>query len=172
MSNLRLRIKNIINEGEFDWVDTVAPRLEVGRPVTERNPKNTFRFDMEFMHGDADAYTNKVFDIKADDQDTLNHWLLAIELNQSSGRDGTDEIAKTLFDQGVRPWDLDDYYEEFEFEDSDDTEIINSISEILDDEISEWDSNGYGRASTQGFSITYFDENGLEHEVKINPINQ
>jgi hypothetical protein len=162
-------IKTILKEEEFDWVDSVAPRLEIGDPIS--NPKNKFKFDMEFMHGDADAYTNKTLLIDAEDQDKLNHWLLAIELNQKHGRDGGHNVAYDLYQKGIRPWHLSSYYDPEDYDEEDPDEMIESMAEIIDEEISEYDSSGYdGMAGNAGFKVTYFDKTGLEHKVKINPL--
>jgi len=164
MKNL---IKTILKEEGFDWVESVAPRLEVGEPIS--NPKNKFKFDMEFMYGDTGGYTNKTLLISADDQDKLNHWLLAIELNQKAGRDGGYEVAQKLYDKGIRPWHLDDYQSPEDYGE-DENEIIIGLTEMIEEEISEYDGLDDGMALNVGFKVTYFDETGLEHKVKINPL--
>lgn len=37
--------------------------LEIGAPIVRNTPTDVFQFEVQFMHGDADAYTTNTFNI-------------------------------------------------------------------------------------------------------------
>lgn len=64
-------------------------------PVSTNNPKNTLQVKLEFMHGDADAYTHKTFDIRIPNTDNKELLIGRILEGISTGIDLMDEDGYT-----------------------------------------------------------------------------
>lgn len=53
-------IRRILREGDFDWVGEAESPLVIGDPkVAPKNPTNTVLVTVNWMSGDADAYSEE-----------------------------------------------------------------------------------------------------------------
>ncbi len=119
-------------------------KLVVGQPVMRAAPKDTFQFELVFMHGDADAYTKQKLEVK--DYDLACRVLSALnELADAELSDRPD--ARTLLE--VLCGDQSDVFE------------------VLEDFAMEGDvtSDHQFLAMISEINITYFDANGIEYLV-------
>jgi hypothetical protein len=172
MKNL---IKFILKEEEenFDWVRDAQQRIEIGKPIDF--PKNKFKFVINYMHGDADGYTDNVIMVDGGNLELVDKYVTVLEALDGS-REPYDAIDK-LIEQGIRPWDLDEYWNDPRF-DVERKEAENDKEKLRDwfsDSFSEGnfiehDMHYDGYARMIEFTATYFNHQGLEHRVKINKL--
>ena len=111
--------------------------IKLGKRVSESNPRKTFRFELEYMHGDADGDSTDVFDIENEDHAIAFDKFL--KANENKGRHCDEWEDSDFFDESM---ELDFYWM--------------------------YDAGGTDhQASYEGYTLTYFDENGIEFEAEI-----
>lgn len=129
-------------------------QLTINREVVIEVPKSQFKVQVNFMFGDADGSATEevlIDDNKRDELERFIKCLIMCNAAFPNGRGGGSE-----YDYDNVP-DYDRYFSE----DWDDEE---TEPEIYCEHPNEPD--GYGYQSTfRGFSITHFDESGVEREV-------
>ena len=152
-------------------------KLEIGKPLkkVKKLPKNQYKFIISLMGGDADAYFSQKLFVDGDDPnlERFLNFLDNCEKEYPRGKKGFDDYT------GVEDYHLfvgyeDDYPEEIE---------ENGVwRETTQEDLDKWDKEGYdcgiqfewesnheyfGVSSFDGFTVTYFDENSIEHKVKV-----
>ncbi len=136
-------------------------RLIIGKSLVKTNPKNKFKFVFDFMHGDADGSSTTDFLVDKDNE-YLDRFL--------DFMDAMDNIDPDECEKKDRPKDWYLFYHLFHgvsYEDEDSDEEQPEINHGIDfdwDHDHTCDNSRY--AYMTGMTITYFDENGVEHEVK------
>lgn len=162
-------IKKILKE-DFDWVDNVPSIFEIGEPLPTQSPKNTYRLYVYFNHGNTminDDYSN----YPTDRIDSLINDIKILN-TLYSGRDTEDGI-RTLVDDYMSGQSyirsLVDEYLDPDFRDDEDA-VMQAMEDVLRDyNFIEWDSYGESSyATVERMYVTYFDEHGVEHGVKVN----
>ena len=179
---MRDSIKKILKE-DFDWVtrDTV-PFLEIGEPLKNQAPKNMYRLHVE--HGVGEDHGTWIPNWMNYDPtrnlDMLVRHIKILNWLHSNHREGiwgladawlegeewvlspedNKNIRKIMEDEGLTIED-DSYY------------IRDTIWEWLNDELMdyglrEYDSYYQEDATVEDWRVTYFDEFGVEHAVKVN----
>ena len=131
-------------------------KFKIGKKLTPEIHKNEYRININFMYGDADGYEDvDIFVSKEEENNELPRFIVfldnCIKLYESSGRCGYDTYDE-VEDYGY-------FVDECEENESEDPQIIL-----------EWPydpSNGGTKATIEGYTITYFDEDGYEYGVKI-----
>ena len=176
-------VRGDVNEN-FDWAinDTVS-FLEIGPPLTQSNPKNTYRLHMTHGHGeDAATWADNWYNVSVRDIDHLIRVIkIADKLHGArSFYDAMTDLINMWF-EGEK-WVLSDRDNEniqkeirdneWDLEEDRDT-IFDYIREWLDDELTDmglrsYDSYHQDDATLERIYVTYFDEFGVEHQVKIN----
>lgn len=179
---MRDNIKKILRE-DFDWaVKDTVPFLEIGEPLKNQAPKNQYRLHVTHGVGEDGAtwVPNWVNYDPTRNLDMLMRHIKIVSWLQSNHREGvwgladawlegeewvlSDEdnknIRKTMEEEG---WTIE--------EDGD--SIRDYIWEWLNDELTdyairEYDSYYQDDATIEDWRVTYFDEFGVEHAVKVN----
>jgi len=170
-------MKNLINKilkEDWGWVDDVSEVLEIGEPLTMSNPKNMFRVYVQHGHGEDNAtWSDNYWSVSVKDIDKVLTQLKILRILAGNGYFYTvqhivDEVLK-----GNTEYILD--YEAFKsdydrmIEEEDGDSLFDAISEALSDwGMYEYDSYSGDAATLENYKITYFDEFGVEHKVKIN----
>ena len=185
-------IKQIIKE-DFDWVtnDTVS-FLVIGEPLTVHQPKKVYRLHMTHGTGEERGtwVPNYIDYDPRDNLDTLvRHIKILSYLNQNyeSGLIGlamlfvNDGETWVLSNDGIK--ELRDTVGEYDVERDawvddegdvlDEGDIIDVIYDWLGEElrdygITQYDSYHQDEATIEDWGVTYFDEFGVEHMVKVN----
>lgn len=104
-----------------------------------KKPKNTYNINVQYVHGDGDAYTDLDFDFK-DSSDKIKEVLsILLEAKNISA----DKYSSLIEEKGLY-WD--DWWQFFDT----DSTTLDKCARIKD------------------VTVTYFDENGIEYEVEIN----
>ena len=136
----------------------MTSRLKIGKPLTKTNPKNSYKFVFDFMHGDADGDSTTEFVVDKDNE-YIDRFL---EFMDAMDTIDPDDVKKKN-----RPKDWDFFMEQF----SGTSWIGDEEKEVKHGIDFEWDRDqtcdGCRYASLSGPTVTYFDENGLEYAVKV-----
>lgn len=148
-------------------------KLIIGKPIKKQNiiPKNQYKFRIDLMGGDADAdFVEKVM-VDADNPylDRFITFLENCKKKYPHGKGGYDDYNDV---EDYWLFCSDEYPDEFEI----DGQIVddeNIIHKYIDDEMEkcgigfEWKSNYeyFGISSFEDYTVTYFDENGVEYKV-------
>lgn len=169
---MRKTILKILKE-DFDWIDDVPSFIEITEPVVQSNPKNVFRLHWTNEHytGDYDVWENDWTTFPNDGNGTyrLTRYLKILDVGVNKGRLNTRELAKLYFSGGHDYIATDWMVSELSKNGLTDEEKIEQLSDMLSDDFS--DMGFYrGNSTLERWSVTYFDENGIEFKTKINKI--
>lgn len=135
--------------------------FKIGSPVVkESNPTNAYRLHIEVMHGDADHYETVIRDY-------------ILKPNKDIGEQGKDDLELILA--------MLKAFFSLSWNDGCDNDKINeAITEAAKPFNIEFPTDIYGelipndityvevRARPMNVKLTYFNENGIEHEVEMN----
>ncbi len=126
--------------------------LKITDPKPDSNPRNTYQLRIEYMHGDADAYTDKTRNFSGNgDQDSLKIALLFLNAAASydfDDRAGSEEQATYLAEvTGLS-------FEQAE-------EFLDNFTE------GDCTCDFQYQAAFDGYEVVYFDERGVEHDVEV-----
>jgi hypothetical protein len=178
---------------DFDWAikDTV-PFLEVGEPLKKQQPKNQYR--LHVTHGVGEDHGTWIPNWMNYDPntpanlDTLMRHIRILDWKQENYREGVWGLA-SLCAQGetwmLSKQDNENIKNEFgeynknvgiwekESEEFDEDEVRDVAWEWLGDELMDYglrehDSYYQEDATVEDWKVTYFDEFGVEHAVKVN----
>lgn len=121
--------------------------LTVGKPIPSSIIPKSYKLVVEYMHGDADGYTNKSYEYREDKIDSLKEDLIGLDVDDVEGYD--DMIEQ-----------LTEAYQKYGIIDAEDR------ASTFYDRFVEYDIQYEGNhASVCGITLTYFDENSIEHYV-------
>jgi len=150
---MRDTIKKILKESDFDWISgTDDLPFEIGERIPPKDtPKNTIKMKVEWMHGDADGYTNDKFSFNMDKPKQRERFLLlikAINAYRYSDEyiDGWGELKRCFVKAGMSKDEAESMRYEWE---------------------SDMQSDGEFPAHPSIERITYFDNEGIERKVKM-----
>ena len=146
--------------------------IKILKPLKlNKQPKNKYKFVIELMGGDADAYFYPEVLVDKDNPylERFLEFLSNCKKEYPNGKGGYDDY------KNVKDYYLfvnDDIYLEHENGDEySEEEYENFIKEKEKVNISfEWEGSYeyFGESSYRDVTITYFNENGIEHKCKIN----
>jgi hypothetical protein len=177
------KILKILKE-DFDWaVKDTVPFLEIGEPLQHQQPKNKYR--LHLTHGvgeDRGTWVPNWINFDPNTQlDELVRYIKIVSWLQNNQSSGIWGLAG-LWTDNRETWVLSDEdnrnikktmeEEEWDLEEDRDV-IVDTIWEWLNDELTdygirEYDSYYQDDASIEDWKVTYFDEFGVEHSVKVN----
>ena len=126
----------------------------IGNKINPVTYKNVYKFDIEFMYGDADGYTNEVVFVR-DENPNLKKFVKFLQNCQKAypnGRRGDDN-----YNDVVEDWEL--FCSDGSWPKKDKNNIIQFFWP--------YDPGGDIQASFESFKITYFNDICVEHEVEI-----
>jgi hypothetical protein len=147
-------IKNILRESDFDWIGSADDLpFEIGERIPlKETPKNTVMLWVEWMHGDADLYTDETLDFNLNEPKRVESFLAlmkGIKLMSEGFHAGSwGEFKHTLKTQG---------------------NLTDRESSIVRDYWQYDATGGDGDYAAQlvDFKISYFDSDGIERKVKM-----
>ena len=178
---------------DFDWaVKDTVPFLEVGEPLKIQAPKSQYRLHVTHGVGEDNGMwvpNWNMYDPNTPvNLDNLMRHIRILNWQQENYREGIYGLAQ-LWTEG-ETWvlskqdneNIKDEFGEYDEEvgmwvkegnETDEDEIQDHIREWLDDELMdyglrEYDSYHQEDATIEDWKVTYFDEFGVEHAVKVN----
>lgn len=179
---MRDNIKKILRE-DFEWaVNDTVPFLEIGEPLKNQAPKNMYRLHVH--HGVGEDHGTWIPNWMNYDPtrnlDMLVRHIKILSWLQSNYREGiwgladawlegeewvlspedNKNIRKTMEEEGWTIEDDSDYIRDYIWE------WLND--ELMDYGLREYDSYYQEDATVEDWKVTYFDEFGVEHAVKVN----
>jgi len=136
--------------------------IKILRPIKPEVHKNEYKVVVSFMYGDADGYGTEEIFIDKDDPllERFINFLDDCEKAYPSGRGGCDDYNSDI---------VPDYWLFAEDYDKELTDEEEKLRESVDFYL-EWhcDPDGYGNMSSfDGYEITFFNEQGIEHNIRI-----
>ena len=176
-------IRKVLKESDFDWIREVPSFIEITEPVTQRNPKNSFRLHWTNGHGqDSGVWANNWFTFKNDNQgiEGLKRYVKILQNGfNAHGRLSVNKLAE-LYLTGNHDYIADNELErelanqdggDFDFSDDDKIDMLQEwlYEELRDIGILEWDEFNGDESTIEDWRVTYFDESGVEYKTKINP---
>lgn len=130
--------------------------IKIGNPIKpEKNPQNCYKFVIGFMFGDADGYDETEITVSKD-HPYLERFIKFLDSCEGFDADGD-------FGELEDSWL---FVPEVNWECTDEQEAERDKADLSFDWLSDVAREGY-YASMNGYGVTYFDENGIEYEVKI-----
>lgn len=149
--------------------------LLIGSPLQIKSPKNTYKINIEFMIGDADGtqyefvnFNKTRFYSESEYREEVIRFITTldaiIEKEHREGRGGYWNM-KEMLDDYYSAFDIDRYLHYTGRKEWDGAERLkkSTISSLMFDIPS---MNDY-YSSFEDYEISYFDHEGVEHEVKI-----
>jgi len=174
MKNIILKI---LKEGELDWIKDTPSFLEILGPISNRNPKDSFRLHFNLGYGADSARWSSDwahFNNNTKSLNNLRRLIRIMNLVNNRGRIDTVELAEMFVDGATwigEPW-LDDWKRNTDEGNSRD-HLVELATEWLEEDLRDWgifDFDDYSGdlATIEDWKVTYFDEDGIEHVVKVN----
>lgn len=137
-------------------------KIEIGRPLKKQKYKNVYKIIIDFMYGDGDGSGTEEVIIEKNSI-YLERFIAFLE--KCIDFDADQESFLDLEDAWLFLEDGLEYTEE-----EDEVRLTQMEKEIEESVYFSWHSDvareGY-RASLQDYTITFFDENGIEYKVII-----
>lgn len=169
---MKKTILKILKE-DFDWITDIPSFIEITEPVTQNNPKDVFRlyWTNEHYTGDYDVWENDwtTFPNDSNGIQRLTRYLKMLDVGVNRGIISTRELTKLYFSGNHDYIATDWMVSQLSKNGLTEEEKIEQLSDMLSDDLS--DMGFYrGDSTLEKWYVTYFDENGIEFNTKINKI--
>ena len=163
------RIQSILKE-DFDWITDIPSFIEITSPVTQDNPKDVFRlyWTNEHYTGDYGVWAEDWVHFKNDSGGIkrLTRYIKILKNGMSRRGNSIDfELLVDLYFNKGQDYIATDWMKGELPNDEPEDALLNMLVDDLSD------LGIYNSDSTiERWRITYFDENGVEFNTKINQI--
>lgn len=125
--------------------------ITIGKALTVTTPRDVYELEVEYMHGDADAYTKETFKFPSNRIEDLKKSIILIEAASCYEFDVTNGrkwLRNFLVEQtGLSVADVDAFFDDFAQGD------VTTDHEYV--------------AAFDGWSLKYYDANGVGYNVDV-----
>lgn len=176
---MKNRIRKILKETDFDWIKEVPPFIEITEPVTLNNPKDMFKLHWTNGYGeDYGTWSDNWYTFENDNQgiEKLTRYIKMLQNGFTDRNEFSVYHLVDLYLGGGHDYIADDWIRnelaKLPKDISKDTKsdyLVEWLYEDLRDMgILAWNQYYDDDASIERYSVTYFDEAGVEYKTKIN----
>lgn len=165
-------IKKILKE-DFDWIKDIPSFIEITEPVSQKNPKDKYRLYWTNGHGEdyatwADNWIN--FNNNRTGIDMLTKYVRILQNGLHHGnriRVDIDELVD-LYLSGGHDYIVNDMAKREISTIDDEDEIRDFLEWTIREDLEDMGILTYDDSTLENWKVTYFDENGIEFNTKIN----
>ena len=159
---MRNLIKQILKEGDLEWAEDIVAGQELpfeimGPTKPPPTKKNRFVIEVEWMSGDADSYNTERYDFEEKDPKDFESFIHACRLfkileQDRRGYHGWEDLNRLINPHG--------YYTRSRVNKPDSIDMSDFInSDVM--------SDGQNPAGFDGVDIKYYNNDGVEYDVKL-----
>jgi len=134
-------------------------KITVGEPLLVAKYRDVYNLKIELMHGDADSYSTEGFRVRATNGTEmlyLSDVLEVLEFVVEQERTGYVDMDRGEFRGLVAAEFLDAFG---------DQRLSNVLEAICHHDVTDGGYNHY--AAIEGYTLTYFDDSGVEHACSV-----
>lgn len=173
---MKKTILKILKE-DFDWINDIPSFIEITEPVAQNNPKDVFRlyWTNEHYTGDYGVWSDNWSNFR-NDSDGIKKLTRYVKIIQNGLNDRGNEfdfyLLSNLYLKGGHDYIATDWMKNELSNMSDYVEEDKqaTLAEMLEEDLNDLGIHNYGGATLERWKVTYFDENGIEFNTKINRV--
>lgn len=162
-------IKKILKE-DFDWIKDIPSFIEITEPVSQKNPKDKYRLYWTNGHGEdygtwADNWLN--FNNNSNGIDMLTKYVRILQNGLNRNKIDIDKLVD-LYLSGGHDYIINDMGKRELSNIDDEDEAREFLEWTIREDLEDMGILTYDDSSLERWKVTYFDENGIEFDTKIN----
>ena len=164
-------IKKILKE-DFDWIKDIPSFIEITEPVSQNNPKDKYRLYWTNGHGEdyatwADNWIN--FNNNSTGIDMLTKYVRILQngINHRNNKIDIDKLVD-LYLSGGHDYLVNNMGKRELSKIDDETEARDFLYDLIYEDLYDTSIITYDDSTLENWKVTYFDENGIEFNTKIN----
>lgn len=174
---MKKTILKILKE-DFRWITDIPSFIEITEPVAQNNPKDVFRlyWTNEHYTGDYGVWAENWVHFKNDSNGIKRLTRYIKILQNGMSRRGNeidfDLLVDLYFNKG-QDYIATDWMKSELSKLPNDEDYMNkeeALSDMLKEDLNDLGIYDWGSSTIERWKVTYFDENGVEFNTKINQI--